>query len=117
MWGTRGTLRRRRVILAEFTFGFVVAVVFGAWILTASSGIGGRLFGAWIIGVGLNYAPLAVYAILLTRFGALDKDLAGVDTYRELRRYGVLQLWIVLPLVLLVFAARQEFVSRRRPTG
>lgn len=117
MWGTSGTRRRRRVILAEFTVGFVVAVAFGAWIVTVSSGVGGRLFGAWMFGAGLNYAPLAFYAILLTRADALDDDLAGVDTDRELRRYGVLQLWTVIPLALLVFAARDEVMRGRARAG
>ncbi|MEV6849292.1 hypothetical protein [Actinoplanes sp. NPDC051411] len=117
MWGTRGTRRRRRVILAEFTLGVIVAIGFGAWLLTATSGAGDRLFGAWLIGSGLNYAPLAGYAIRLSRPGALDGELAGVDTDRELRRYSVLQLWIVVPLALLVLAVRDEVKRRRLPTA
>jgi hypothetical protein len=35
--------------------------------------------------------------------------LAGVDTNRELRRYGVLQLWIFVPLALVAFALRDAF--------
>ena len=32
--------------------------------------------------------------------------LAGVDALRELRRYGVLQLWLLVPLWLVVSTAR-----------
>jgi hypothetical protein len=117
MWGTRGTLRRRRIILAEFTLGAVVAISFGAWLLMASSGAGDRVFAVWVIGAGLNYVPLAFYAVRLSRPGALDSELAGVDTNRELRRYSVLQLWIFIPLLLLVFASRDELKRRRSPTG
>jgi len=104
MYGTRGTTRRRRIILAEFVAGVVVAVALGTWLVAEASGLGGRLFGIWMIGAGLNYATLAAYAIALSRSGALSVELAGVDTGRELRRYSVLQLWILVPLSLVVLA-------------
>jgi hypothetical protein len=51
-----------------------------------------RIPGIWLIGVGVNYAPPAVYATLLSRPGMLEAELAGIDTGQELRRYSVLQL-------------------------
>lgn len=113
MYGTRGTVRRRRIILAEFLVGAVAMVAFGIWLLTSSFGLGSRVLGLWVIGAGLNYVPLAVHAINLTRPGALDAELAGVDTGRELRRYGVLQLWILVPLSLVVFTARDALYRRK----
>src|SRR5215472_4197024 len=52
MYGTRGTPRRRRIILAEFTIGAAVMVVFGARLVAVSSGAGGRVLGIWILGSG-----------------------------------------------------------------
>jgi hypothetical protein len=112
MYGARGTTRRRRIILAEFAAGAVFAVAFGIWLAANASGIAGRVLGIWIIGAGLNYAPLAAYAIALSRSGALDAELAGVDTGRELRRYSVLQLWIFVPLSLVVLAVRNAAIRR-----
>jgi hypothetical protein len=48
-----------------------------------------------------------------SRPAALDAELAGVDTGRELRRYTVLQLWIFVPFALVVFAAR-DMLRRTR---
>ena len=90
-------------------------VCVGVWILSQSGGTSGRLLGLWLIGAGLNYAPLAVYAIALSRPGALETELAGVDTEQELRRYGVLQLWILVPLSLVVLSARDVLKSESRP--
>lgn len=104
MYGTRGTTRRRRIILAEFLVSVVVMVAIGISVLTHASAFGGRAFGLWLIGAGLNYAPLALHAIMLSRPGVLDAELAGVDPGPELRRYGVLQLWILVPLSLVVVA-------------
>jgi hypothetical protein len=112
MYGARGTTRRRRIILAEFVAGAAVLVAFGIWLVADATGPGGRIFGIWMIGAGLNYAPLAAYAITLSRPGTLNAELAGVDTGRELRRYSVLQLWILVPLSLVVLAVHTA-VSRR----
>jgi hypothetical protein len=39
MYGTRGTTRRRRIILAEFLIGVVAMVAFGVWLLASSFGL------------------------------------------------------------------------------
>jgi hypothetical protein len=103
MWGARGTMRRRRIILAEFVTGVIAVTAVGAWITVAASSAAAMVFGIWVLCAGLNYLPLAGYAALLSRPGALEAELAGVDVPRELRRYGVLQLWILVPLSLVVF--------------
>ena len=90
MYGTQGTGRRRRITLAEFVAGVAVSVAFGTWLVAYAPGSGSRILGIWMIGAGLNYAPLAAYAIGLSRPGALSAELAGVDAGRELRRYSVL---------------------------
>ena len=110
MYGTRGTVRRRRIILVEFVVGVIALMAFGVWLLASSSGLGGRALGVWAIGVGLNYVPLAGHAIALSRPGALDAELSGVDTGRELRRYGLLQLWILVPLALVAVEARNAWL-------
>ena len=105
MHGTRGTVRRRRIILAEFTAGAVVMVAVGIWIAAFSSALAARVLGVLMAGSGANYALLTAYAIALSRPGALDAELAGVDVTQELRRYSVLQLWIFVPLSLVILAA------------
>lgn len=107
MYGARGTIRRQRLILAEFLLGAAVSVGFGTWLLLQTSNAAGQAIALWILGVGLNYAPLAAYAIALSRPGVLNSELAGVDTGRELRRYSVQQLWVFVPLSLVAFAARE----------
>ena len=70
------------------------------------------ILGAVVRGRRLNYAPLAMYAALLIRPGALEAELAGIDPGWELRRYGVLQLWILVPRSL-VAVALQSLISDR----
>lgn len=113
MYGSRGSVGRRRFILAEFCAAAVFMVGFGIFVLTRSADFGGRAFGLWLIGAGLNYAPLAAYAIVLSRPGALDADLAGVDVGPELRRSGVYQLWIFVPLLLVILAGHDALTRTR----
>jgi hypothetical protein len=104
MYGTSGTSRRRRIVLAEFTACLPAMLAAGIWLVAGASSLSNGILGIWLIGAGLNYAPLAAYAIGLSRPGALDAELAGVDTGQELRRYTILQLWILVPLSLIAIA-------------
>jgi hypothetical protein len=115
MYGSYGTPRRRRIVVAEFVVGVLVTVAVGVTILIAASSTGGRAFGWWMTGAGLNYAPLAVHAITLSRPGALDRELSGIDPGPELRRYAILQLWILLPLSLVVWDVSQRLHPSREP--
>ena len=87
----------------------------GARVLTQARDIGGWALGAWLIGAGLNYAPLAVYAVMLSQPGALDAELAAVDACAELRRYGVLQLWILVPLSIVAMTLKAPMSKRHKP--
>ena len=114
LYGRAGRPLRRRLVVAEFVAGTVAGLAFGIWILIADTNPAGRLVGAWAAGIGLNYLPLALHAVALLRPGALSAELAGVDLDRELRRYSVLQAWLLVPLVFLVLAVQQR---RARPAA
>ena len=107
MYGTVGARWRRRVIVAEFIVGALGGIALGLWIALSSPTVGWQLFGAWLIGMGANYLVLALHAVSLSRPGALDTELAGVDVRAELRHYGLAQLWVAIPLAVTVFALAQ----------
>ena len=79
----------------------------GLLVALRSAGIGWRLLGAWLVGIGINYVALALHALSLSQRGVLDAELAGVDVWRELRRYSYLQFWGVVPLLMAVLSVRQ----------
>jgi hypothetical protein len=110
--GVRGAPFRRRIVLTEFFLGVLVSVALGCWLLARAHSATGRAVGIWVLGAGLNYAPLAGYGFALLRPGALEAELAGVEIQSELRRYSVLQLWIFLPLSLVVLSARDVLTRR-----
>jgi hypothetical protein len=111
MYGSAGSRLRRRLILAEFVVGAAGGIALGLLVAFRGTSVGRRLIGAWIVGIGINYVALAVRAASLSRRGVLDAELAGVDVWRELRRYSYLQFWIVVPLLMAVLSVRH--VRRR----
>jgi hypothetical protein len=108
MHGSRGTQRRRRIIVAEFVLGAVVGTGIGIAIAVTAPSLGWRVFGAWIAGACLNYVPLALHAIDLSRPGRLAAELGGVDVPGELRYYTKAQFWIAVPLLFIVLALVQR---------
>lgn len=104
MHGTAGTRRRRRLVSAEFFVSASGGLGLGIWVAIAAASAGWRWFGGWMAGVGVNYAVLACHAVLLSRPGALDAELAGTDVPAGLRRYSVRQFWLVVPLLFAVLA-------------
>jgi hypothetical protein len=113
MWGTAGTTRRRRIVRAEFFVGALGCPLLGVLGLLHGSGWP-VVVGLWLVGVGVNYAPLALYAQALSRPGALEAALHGLDVRRELRRAGLQQLWIAVPFAVAIAALVQERSSRIR---
>jgi hypothetical protein len=107
MYGSAGSRIRRRVILAEFVLGAVVGCALGVYGLVGTDGWT-QFFGAWILGACLNYVPLAAHAVDLSRPGALERELHGVDVRAELRHYTKAQLWLFVPLTLVVLAIAQR---------
>jgi hypothetical protein len=107
MYGAKGTTRRRRIILAEFIVGFVGMMTVGIVIAANTSSWAWLLVAAWFVGTGLNYLPVSIYGIQLSRPGRLEAELAGVDTMAEGRRYTLSQAWVFVPLALVVMAVRR----------
>ena len=60
-------------------------------------------------GAGVNYVPLALYARLLSKPGALEAELVDVlDLPRELRKAGAQQFWIAVPFAVAIAALATE---------
>lgn len=103
MWGATGRLRRRALVRSEFVVGAIGCCILGGFVLWSGSGWQLPL-GVWLLGAGVNYVPLAVYAQMLSRPGSLEAELEDLDLRRELRYAGVRQLWIALPFAVAIAA-------------
>ncbi|EWT02622.1 hypothetical protein N865_02540 [Intrasporangium oryzae NRRL B-24470] len=100
LYGTSGTLRRRRIVLAEFVVGTAALMALGAVIWRHGS----WQWGVWLMGCGLSYGALAAHAVTLFPTASLEAELSGVDTAAEIRRYSLAQLLLFVPGVVAVAA-------------
>jgi hypothetical protein len=103
MYGTRGSPRCRQIIRAEFAVGAGGCIVLGMLALAQGS-TWWILLGAWLIGAGANYIPLALWAQRLSRPGALAAEVKGLDLRRELGKAGKAQPWIAVPFAICLAA-------------
>jgi len=104
MFGTAGTLRRRRIIRAEFVVGCPAVFLLAVATLLA----GHPLLGGWFLGVATNYLPLAAHAVNLFPPGRLETELAGVEDVRgQLMRAGAAQFLLLVPFLVGAAAAAQ----------
>jgi hypothetical protein len=109
MHGLSGSHRRRRLITAEFIVGTVGLVTVAVLLLAH----GALAWGLAVLGVGLNYACLAICAIQLFPAGRLEAELAGRDLRVEAKRYGFAQLLLLVPGLVLVAFVNETFLAAR----
>jgi hypothetical protein len=108
-----------RFVLVEFTGALLVGA--GLGVLSLRAGLpGGHLvawqlaLGLYLVGVGLNYVPLALHAAALIRTGDARQAVAVElkDERRARRVYGTQEALLLVPLAVAAPAAAQAL--RRR---
>jgi hypothetical protein len=103
-----------KFILAEFTLGVLGPAALGIWTLLRSQGIGGTLFGAYLVSVGINYVPLLLHAVDIARRGTARAEIADEAGDRKalFRKYRRQSLLLLVPLAVPVIALAQEWRTR-----
>lgn len=104
MYGGRGTLLRRRLVLVEFVAAVLICLALSVLLIVRGGSASSTVVGAWVALLGANYVPLALYAVGFSRGSHLEHELEGVDTAQELRYYSVAQFWVLVPFVFVVLA-------------
>jgi hypothetical protein len=112
MYGTRGKLLRRRLVLVEFVVAVLVCLFLSTLLILEGDSVALTIIGIWIALMGANYIPLAVYAIEFSSGPRLFEELKAVDTRQELRDYSVAQFWVLVPLLFVLLAFRESLARR-----
>ena len=106
-----------RVILGEYAVGVILPTLFG--LLTLQPGPKGLaasgwqlVLGLWLVAIGINYIPLLIYAILISRAGTATEE--GKAELAYARQYGIQQVIILVPFLVPFLAILQE--SRKSRT-
>lgn len=108
-------------ILIEFAFAVALGVALGVFVLVRTLGVGapslfGIIVGLLLLGVGLNYVPLLIYAIVIVRRKSARAEVAAELAQRNIyaHKYGVQQFLLVVPLAIPLLAIGQELRQRAR---
>ncbi len=110
-------LNGTRFILWEFALGVVLPLILGllsirAGLMQSSPVNWESAMGFWLVGIALNYIPLFLYAILIAKAGTVKQE--GEPEIQHAKRYGVQQVVILIPLLVVILALVQEARSRQK---
>ena len=105
-----------RLIVAEFAVGVVGCAALGApsmraGVMLLPTGLSWQLIvGLELLCIALNYVPLLLHSVSLASHSAELQRIAREvrDRPALVRRYGVLQLWILVPAAVIGFAIAQR---------
>lgn len=110
-----------KLILAEFALGVVFCGVLGVFSLFAffrnpSHPLFIVMLGVFLCWIALNYAPLLLYAISITRRKSAELEVAFELEHKDVyaRKYTLQSALLVLPLVVPILALVQEVQKRSR---
>jgi hypothetical protein len=98
-------VHNRLLILAEFSAGSLIGILVGGYVLSRASNGYELLIGLGLLGIGLNYVPLALYGILNDPKHSLDPELLSLDSKR---RYTAQSLFLVVPFFIIAIALLQK---------
>jgi hypothetical protein len=97
----------KALILVEFISAILCGVGIGLFVLWhPHAPLIGRIVGASALGIGLNYLPLALYAV--RHEPAMSAAYPELRTPSEAKRYTLQSFLLLLPCVVLVLAVVQS---------
>jgi hypothetical protein len=109
-----GSRWRPTIVLAEFWLTAALGFLVGSLVVTAADSPQTYLLGAWLVGIGLNYAPLVAAATSLHRHQRLDREIADTPPLAAQHRATAASLWLIVPAGILILAKRR---ARHRRTS
>jgi hypothetical protein len=105
-----------KVILVEYAFGIILPLGLGVFTLHSTFSSPNWLtwqtiFGMWLVSIAANYVPLFLYALSIARAGTVKAE--SEPELPHARRYGVQQVSILVPFLVVAIAVVQERLRRK----
>jgi len=103
-------------IIAEFASGVVLCVALGIFVLVRGNSFWQLALGLYIISLGINYVPMLMYALVITKYKSACTELGDelIDQRRAMAKYRRKSLLLLVPLLVPFVALRHE---HRRASG
>lgn len=103
-------------IIAEFASGVVLCVALGIFVLVRGNSFWQMALGLYIISLGINYVPMLIYALVMTKYKSARTELGDElnDQRRAMAKYRRKSLLLLVPLLVPLVALCRE---HRRASG
>jgi membrane protein implicated in regulation of membrane protease activity len=103
-----------RFIIAEFAGAVVLCSALGAFTLWRGAHSWQLVLGIYLIALGINYVPMLVYAVAITRARSAQAEIGDEldDKRRAMSKYRRQSIFLLVPLLAPMIALRQ---SRGKP--
>lgn len=101
-----------QLIVTEYALGVILPMILGLLSLRSSlrgfpAPVGWEVvMGCWLVSISLNYIPLLIYALLIAKAGRAQEE--GRPEFTQAKRYGIQQVIILIPFLVIVVALMQE---------
>lgn len=104
-----------KAIITEFSAGVFLSPALGIFVLVREHGsVAQTVLGLYLISLGVNYIPILVYAIAITRARSVRAELGGeLDNKRvTMAKYRRQSLWLLVPSVVPLTVLSQARTDR-----
>jgi hypothetical protein len=92
-----------KAIITEFSAGVFLSTALGVFVLVREHGSAAQIvLGLYLISLGVNYIPMLIYAIAITRARSARAELGGELDNKPvtMAKYRRQSLWLLVPLVV-----------------
>ena len=106
-----------KVIIVEFAIGIFFSAALGVFVLLRGHGsLVQVVLGLYLISIGINYVPMLIYAIAITKANSARAELGSEldDKGAAMAKYRRQSLWLLVPLsvpVIVITQTRKPHVN------
>jgi hypothetical protein len=99
-----------KLILTEFAAGVLLCVALGTFVLFWGHSFWQLALGLYLIALGINYVPMLVYAVAITRGQSARAEVGDElnDKHRAMATYRRQSILLLIPLTVPILALAQE---------
>jgi hypothetical protein len=104
-----------RIIIAEYAIGVLLSVTLGILTLLRAVSHWQLALGVYLILLGVNYVPMLVYAIAISKRGSAHAEIEDelTDKGCAMAKYRRQSVFLLVPLVVAITALRQGHLNAR----
>jgi len=106
------TLNGKWLILVELIVGALGSLALAYFIYPQTPNLFRILFFIWIVGIGVNYIPPAIYAVIFAVNNRYKVEAEDVMSASENKRYNLQQFFVFIPFLFAIRSIVQGVIKK-----